>query len=68
MEKFYWYQTSKVPRLEFKWLRSKSPDQFYVGFNGPLSERELDQSNAVELGVMTLKQFESKYGNRFGGL
>lgn len=63
MTKWYWYQTSKIPRLKFMWLRTYIHSvHFYVAFNSELTERELNQSNAVELGEMTLKEFEAEYG------
>ncbi len=63
MNKWHWYQTSKIPRLKFMWLRTYiHSEYFYVAFDGELTERELNQSNAVELGEMTLEEFEAEYG------
>lgn len=63
MNKWYWYRTSKIPRLKFMWLRTYiHSEHFYVAFDGELSDRELFQSNAVELGVITLEEFEAEYG------
>ena len=63
MTKWYWYRTSKLPHLNFKWLRTYiHSEYFYVAFDGELTDRELNQSNAVELGEMTLKEFEAEYG------
>ena len=63
MTKWHWYQTSKIPRLKFMWLRTYIHSvHFYVAFNSELTDRELFQSNAVELGEMTLEEFEAEYG------
>lgn len=63
MNKWYWYRTSKLTRLNFMWLRTYiHSEYFYVAFDGELTDRELNQSNAVELGVMSLEEFEAEYG------
>lgn len=66
--KIYWYEVYKMPRIDFEWFRSYENGKMYIGFDGGLDPYQLNQCNGVEMGHLTLDEFENKYGTFMNGI
>lgn len=60
-KKFNWYRTTKIPHLNFKFLRSTPDGYFYLAFDGALTEQDFNTHNITDLGVMTIDEFSDTY-------